>query len=47
LLNVYIYNFPELKPTIYAANIGWFREPTIMLKKISKLNIKEISLISG
>jgi len=39
---IYIYNFPELKPTIYAANIGWLRDPNIMIKKISKLNINKI-----
>jgi len=39
---IYIYNFPELKPTIYAANIGWLRDPNLMIKKICKLNINKI-----
>jgi hypothetical protein len=43
----YIYNFPELKPGIWAGNTEWFRTPTLFLKKLSAFPGLEQIVING
>ena len=37
-----IYEFPELKPGIRAGNIGWLRQPGLLIRKLKGLGVRRI-----
>lgn len=43
----YIYNFPELRPSVWAGNMDWFRNQKIFQKRVSELQGVERIVING